>query len=280
MKYTRYNIKGNKKPKNSNNIIILLIISVIIAFLLATIFKSFIFNKSGIGDKLPSISLDNLKKEFNLKKEQNKTDKDIKSNIDKDKNKSKEQEVSSKNSTKVKNGNEHESINSNEGSYMTFYSVQCGVFKSEENAKHVLSSVKEVGAPFILKEGDLYKVINGVFFQEESNKVIEELKKGNIEGAKFKITISKDNTNTEQIGKLSDALLKVLNKLNERNIKEIKTDNIKKWTADLKEGNKKEKNYTNLVSLKKHINELPKELKKDNLKSNYEFLFKLFKDIK
>lgn len=279
MKYTKYNIRGIKKPKKNNNFLLLIVCCILFAFILGTLLKTLLF-KGTLGDKLPTLSIDNLRKEFKFKK----------NNLD---SKIEEKETTRMNDTEENkkekpNEKQNEKINSNEvgtknvdleENDMKFYSVQCGVFKQEENAKTILNSVGNIGSSFIVKEGDLYKVINGVFEEEASNKILEDLGKTGIEGAKIKFKVKKDGGNTEEIAKILDAFIKVLNKLNEKNVKEIKTDDIKKWVSSLNNGNNNSSNYKNLESIKSYIGKLPKTLQKNDLKDNYEFLYKFLTEL-
>lgn len=267
MKYTKYNVRGIRKPQKNNKFLVLIVLCILLTFLFATILKNVLF-KGTLGDKLPTLNIDNLKKEFKLKKnnpklenEENKT-----TRMDETEEKSNKKET---NSTEDKDQN----IES-EGKYIQFYCVQCGVFKNEENAKNVLNSVDKVGNPFIIKEGDLFKVVNGVFKEEYSNKLIEQLAKSGVEGAKIKFKLKKDGKNTEEISKIMDGLIKVLDKLNEKDVKEIKTDDIKKWTSSLKKEDENASNYKELKSIKAYVEKLPNKLKKSDLIENYKFLYK------
>lgn len=277
MKYTKYNIRGVKKPQKNNNFLLLIVFCILLVFLLATLLKGLLF-KGSLGDKLPTLSIDNLKKEFKLKKDnlQPKTEENKTTRM----NEIEENDTKKDNKKDISSNEEVNNTNVGlEENNIKFYSVQCGVFKNEENAKAVLNSVDKIGHSFIVKEGDLYKVINGVFEETSSNKVIEDLGKSGIEGAKIKFQIKKDGGNIEKIGKVVDAFIKVLNKLNEKDVKEIKTEDIKKWVSTINGGDKNSSNYKNLENIKAYIGGLPKELKKSDLKENYEFLYKFLTEL-
>ncbi len=84
----------------------------------------------------------------------------------------------------------------------------------------------------------------------------------------------------KEIGELINANLQILNKLSDDSIKAIGTDDLKKWTSNLEQVDKKSKNYKIQQELKNHNAKYPQKLSKTNVEENYIFLYNTLKEIK
>lgn len=254
MKYTKYNIRGIEKRKKSSQNSIIIILSFIVFIVLSAIVLSKYFFKTDIGKKLPNISNEMNKVNY----------------------------LDNYNEKKIhKNHKEHKNVKENSKGCMQFYGVQCGVFKSEENAKRVLESIKNIVHPTVIHDGELYKIIGGVFLENNLDTVIQKLNSLGIEYNKIRFEVNMKEEDTAQIGKIIDGTLKVLNKFNDPNVKSINTSQLKKWTAQLSTNTKIENTSNNLKlnELKKYIQKLPKEVSRKSLSENYNYIYIFLKNL-
>ncbi|AWZ48843.1 hypothetical protein C3495_08490 [Clostridiaceae bacterium 14S0207] len=254
MKYTKYNIRGIEKRKKSSQNSIIIILTFIVCIGLSAILLSKYFFKTDIGKKLPNIS--------NGINKINNSDNNNEKNI-------------------YKNDKDHKNVKESSKGYMEFYGVQCGVFKSEENAKKVLESIKNIVYPTVIHDGEFYKIIGGVFLENNVDTVIQKLNSLGIEYNKAKFEVNMQDEGTAQIGKIIDGTLKILNKFNDPNIKSINTGQLKKWTSQLSSNRKIENdpNYLKLNELKKYIQKLPKEINRKSLSENYNYIYVFLKNL-
>lgn len=54
--------------------------------------------------------------------------------------------------------------------------LQCGYFSKEENAKESLSSLEKYCEPFIVEDGGKYRVIAGIYNEDEGTKKVRSLR--------------------------------------------------------------------------------------------------------
>lgn len=160
-----------------------------------------------------------------------------------------------------------------------FVSVQCGYFSKEENANSVLSSLGKEYNSFVVKEDDKFRVLAGIFTEEEGNKVLAELKAKEIEAAKVSFILDEGDKVQEQIGAIADGYFKIVTTLKDEQVKSVSTSEFKTWTKELPEiteGDKKEV----VTEFKKHIEELPGELKKENLTDELKYIYTILVNFK
>lgn len=249
----KYRIRGVDKYKTkkggSKSLVVVLILSLILIVLAYTIYNG----KGKI--KLPSIEIEDISNTQNEKK------------------------VENENKDNLANGEETEIKASD--NIMDFYALQYGVFKSEDNAKKLLDSLKNNISAFIIKEGDTFKVVSGVYLSSNVNEVMEKNKSQGIEFSRVKLSIDLQEDAMCEIGKITDGSLKIMNKFNDDKVKAINTDDLKKWASKLSESKdlNKSPNYDILVELKSYINKLPKEINRDNINENYKYIYTFLKKI-
>lgn len=160
-----------------------------------------------------------------------------------------------------------------------FESVQCGYFSKEENANKVLESLGKSYNSFVVKDEEKFRVLAGVFTGEEGDKALKELKEKGIEAAKVKFTLDEDDKVQEQISAISDGYFKIVTTLKNNEVKAVSTSEFKGWTKELPEiteGDKKEI----IGQFKKHIEELPSELKKENLTDELKYIYTILINFK
>ncbi|MBU3132855.1 SPOR domain-containing protein [Clostridium gasigenes] len=160
-----------------------------------------------------------------------------------------------------------------------FESVQCGYFSKEENANKVLESLGKSYNSFVVKDEEKFRVLAGVFTGEEGDKALKELKDKGIEAAKVKFTLDEEDKVQEQISAISDGYFKIVTTLKNNEVKAVSTSEFKGWTKELPEiteGDKKEI----IGQFKKHIEELPSELKKENLTDELKYIYTILINFK
>ena len=262
MSDVKYKIRGVENTKirkgRSNSFIGILILSLILIAFAYMIYG----NKSKI--KLPSIEMENVDKTQKDKSIQNNNKENITENGE-----SNNKEIKSSDNNAVNNNT------------MEFYALQYGVFKSEDNAKKLLDSLKNNISAFIVKEGDTFKVISGVYLSSSINEIMDKNKSMGIEFSRVKLSVDLQEDAMHEIAKITDGSLKILNKFNDEKVKSINTDDLKKWMGKLNEDKEinKSPNHDILVELKSYINNLPKEINRDNINENYKYIYTFLKKI-
>lgn len=158
-----------------------------------------------------------------------------------------------------------------------FIAIQGGIYRDKNNIAESKSVLAQQGTPFGIVEGDKTRVFLGIYPEEQGEKIIKILTDQKIDNSKMVFNISRNNMCDVEIAEIINANLQILNKLSEKNVKSIQTDELKKWCAALKKVDKDSKNQTILNELKDHVNKLPKEISKDKSEENYIYIFNILK---
>ena len=252
MRYTRYNNNHNnhnrrgRGPKN-NFFFLGLLICIPLAIGIGMIFGPMLFeDKSGEGNNPPEKVTDASSE---VKDEGNK---------EADKSKQEPAEAPKDDNTEKEN----------------FYIIQCGVYGKEENAKTALEKIPEGYNKLIAKENDKFKVIAGVYNEEDSKKKSEELTKSQVENVRVKSEIPVKDENSIKIVKIAKAYMDVLKKFENEETKSVNTEEFKKWTNELKTDGNLDENEE-VKNLKKHVEELPKDLQRKDSEKSSEFLYNI-----
>ncbi|WP_315116944.1 SPOR domain-containing protein [uncultured Clostridium sp.] len=242
IKYTRYDLKRKRKDKFFSFILLFLLILcllLVIGFLFKTPLKESI-----------NSSIDGKKEEINITKGESEKEKE------------------------PKNAKE---VNFVKGEVVKYAAVQGGMFKNEEYAKETKNKLSSFGNSFIVNEGELKRVILGVYSEEESKKVMDELTKNKIENSRLVFEIKYNDTCDFEIAQIANAYLQILNKLSEKNVKHIQTKQLKEWVNSLNDIDANSKNIDKLKEIKSKVNSLPEQISKDNLEENYIFVYNYLK---
>ncbi|MPQ42500.1 SPOR domain-containing protein [Clostridium tarantellae] len=255
MKYTRYDL-NNKKRKNERKKMIFSIIGVfVLAIVIATVAAKPLFENSQNKDN--NISADSMKKEES-------TGNANKSESNGEQGESKPTAGNDNSDTKV--------IPKGEGE--TFVMVQCGYYAKKENADSIKSKLNDKVIAVNVPEGDKFRVIAYIGSEENSNKLAEELTAAQISNTKSRFFIPKTDTCNAEIIEIINGYLKILDKLKEKDVKGVKTQEFKDWVNKLEE-KKDEKNFNIFKELKDGINALPEEINKQNIEEGYQVVFKV-----
>lgn len=160
-----------------------------------------------------------------------------------------------------------------------FTAVQCGYFSKQENATQIVEKIGKEHNAFIVEDNSKFKVSAGVFTEENSNKVVEDLTAKEIENAKIKFVLNKEDEVQNQIATISEGYLDILNTLNDKEVVSVNTNDFKTWTKELpsiSEGEHKD----SLNEFKSHIEALPEEIKKENVVEEMKYLYTVLERFK
>lgn len=243
MGYTRYNYRPRKKPKG--NLFTIGIVVVICAIVIGMLMAKYLFKGN-----IP-YGEDNGQKTV---EEQN-------------------------NNTNGSGGNNSEgTVKDNNSSLNSasknFVIIQCGYYGKEENAKKVLQDIPSSFNKLIIKDGDKYRIIAGIYNEESANNMSEELAKKNIDNVKIKCGYETSKDEEAKSYEIINGFMKILNELENEQVKSVNTTEFKKWTKELGQNSNKE-NVDNdeLKSIKEYIEKLPEELEREGAKKALEFIY-------
>ena len=126
---------------------------------------------------------------------------------------------------------------------------------------------------FVIQEEGKFKVMAGIYIDEESAKKTEELTKASINNFTIKCSIPKDSSEKKIEAQIIEGYLQIINKFEESDVKSVKTVDFKKWTEETVANIKSpSEEVQNLVKV---IKELPDEYTKKDVKASKDFLYKL-----
>lgn len=151
--------------------------------------------------------------------------------------------------------------------------IQCGYYSKKENADDLKNKLKDKYEVFILTEGDKYRAIAFIGKPDDANKLYEKLTAENITSTKINCKIDKSDACNAGIAGMISGYLEVIGKLNDKDVKSVKTDDFKKWTNTLKVGDSSA-NYKTYKELQETINNLPKEITKAENDKSYSDIYK------
>lgn len=167
--------------------------------------------------------------------------------------------VQENNSTKVQN----------------FIALQCGYFSKQENAQAELNKISSYQS-FMVEEDGKYRVIAGIYQEEQGIKKINELTSKGIEVRKIDLSIPANSDENKKIIEIIDGLFKITNKLQESEVKSIKTSDYKVWVDKIVNDGSGTKS-DNMDKLVDYVKQLPEELDKSNININVQKLYELIK---
>ena len=178
----------------------------------------------------------------------------------------------------IEHNNSDNSIQeNNKGEDLSFIALQCGYYSKEENAKELLTAISKYCEPFIVEEDGKYRVLAGIYKEEDGLKKIEEFKANNIDIAKVNLNISSDNVESEKIIEVIDGFLTITNKLEDSGVKSIKTTEFKAWADKIiTDGSGEKSKKTD--DLSSYVKNLPDEINKENRNISIQELYKLLKN--
>lgn len=171
-------------------------------------------------------------------------------------------------------------ISDSSNKYVKFVAIQGGVYKDKNNADTQKNLLSNYGVSFSVTDSDKTRVCMGIYTEENAKGIMDSLTKKNIDNTKIVFTIHQNDLYNVEVTEIINANLKILNKLSESDVKSIKTDELKKWCASLKDVNDGDNNSKLILKeLKEYINKLPGEIEKKDGEQNYIYIFDVLKKI-
>ena len=149
-------------------------------------------------------------------------------------------------------------INSN------FYTVQCGYFSEEANAKVALEKVGSEYLPFIIKEDNMFRLLTMIGDSTKSTEIVESLKKDGTESIKLNFMLDSKDEVQNQIAAICDGYLKILDESVKSNVKSVDTIKFKEWVASLGVIENGE-DVQILIDLKTYVKNMPEKIEKENV---------------
>lgn len=144
-----------------------------------------------------------------------------------------------------------------------FIILQCGVFSIKDNAQKVYNSLCSFGTPIIIEENGKFKIYFGIYENGGESKSIETLKNNGIDVSKITLKANVKDICDDEIVETCRAAIKILNKLNEKDVSSINIAELKSWINNLKGLSEKENNFNKFQELKQYIVALPDSLTKE-----------------
>lgn len=158
-----------------------------------------------------------------------------------------------------------------------FIAVQGGIYQNKDNAEAERSTLSQYGTPFSVTEDGKIRVFLGIYVESQGEQIMKSLAEKKVDNSKMSFTINKSDLCDAEIAEIINANIQILNKLGEKNVKAIQTDELKKWCSSLKKVNDDSKNIAVLNELKDHVNKMSKEITKDKAAENYEYIYSVLK---
>ncbi|MBP2032986.1 hypothetical protein J2Z42_001665 [Clostridium algifaecis] len=166
-----------------------------------------------------------------------------------------------------------------DGSETKFIAVQGGIYKDNNNVDEEKKLLSSYGVPFEIKDGDKVRVFLGIYTEAGAKDIVSSLTKQKVDNSNMNFSIKKDSLCNAEIIEIINANLQILNKFSEKDVESIKTDELKKWCASLKDVNKSDKNYYVFKDLRDYINKFPDKLPKDKIDENYIYIYGKLKNM-
>lgn len=161
--------------------------------------------------------------------------------------------------TASKNNDKDKVVDTN----MNIIALQCGYYSKKENAEKSVNELAAYCTPFIIESDGKFRVMAGIYEENNASKKFDELISKGIEVAKIKLTINGENNEDKKCIEVMDGVFTILNKLDEDGVKSIKTADFKKWTQNII--NKEDLNNSKKLNLiNECINNFPEEINKNN----------------
>jgi hypothetical protein len=158
-----------------------------------------------------------------------------------------------------------------------FIAIQGGIYKNKENVEAERSILNQYGTPFNIIEDSKTRVFLGIYAESQGEQIMKSLAEQKIDNSKMLFAISTNDLCDAEIVEIINANIQILNKLGEKNVKAVQTDELKKWCTSLNKVNSDSKNISVLNDIKDHVSKMPKEITKDKAAENYEYIYGVLK---
>ena len=146
---------------------------------------------------------------------------------------------------------------------MNIIALQCGYYSKKENSEKSVNELATYCTPFIIESDGKFRVMAGIYEENNASEKLDELRSKGIEVAKIKLIINGESNEDKKCVEVMDGVFTILNKLDEDDVKSIKTADFKKWTQNII--NKDDLNNSKKLNLiNECINNFPEEINKNN----------------
>lgn len=156
--------------------------------------------------------------------------------------------------------------------FVSYTLVQCGYYSKKENAEELKQRLKDKYNVVNILDNEKYRVVTFIGSAEDAGKIIDKLNSENLNSLKINFQISNKELCNQEISGVINGYLQILNKLQEAEVKSVKTDEFKKWVNGLTD-QKESESFKIYEALKKNINELPDEITKMDIEKGYTSIF-------
>lgn len=249
MGYTRYNYKPRKKP--GRNFLTIGIIGVLLAIVIGLLIGKVLFKGNGAPNEDQTNAIKGTEQSGTIDNEE-------KDNANKD-------EADKETVGKV----------TESGDKKRFSMIQCGYYGKKENAEKVLNDIPSNYNKFIIEEDGKFRVIAGIYTEDSVEKVSEQLTKKEISNVKINCEYELSDNQNSMIYEIVTGFMKILNELENEQVRSVNTTDFKKWTNELGKDSKDKEDNEELKKIREHIEKLPEELNRDGAKKSLEFIYKM-----
>ncbi|SFC31505.1 SPOR domain-containing protein [Clostridium uliginosum] len=173
------------------------------------------------------------------------------------------------------NLNQSVSVTNNED----FIALQYGYYAKKENAEAIIKNIPSKYNTYIVEEEGKYRVIIGLYLQQDGLNELEKLTSQGINLVKVNFRIPNNNLENKKIAEIIEGFLKISNKLEESEVKSIKTYEYKAWCLEIINSENSD-DFKELKLIGEYVNNLPEKIDKTNVDINLKYFYEIIKKYK
>ncbi|GAA0077287.1 hypothetical protein UT300005_16650 [Clostridium sp. CTA-5] len=174
----------------------------------------------------------------------------------------------------INSSNECIVTNSNEN----FMALQFGYYANKENADAAINTIPSKYNSYIIENENKYRVVIGLYSEDNGLKKLEELTTQGINAVKINFKFPNDTIEEKKVSKITEGFLIISNKLEEPDVKSVKTSDYKTWCSKIIDS--ESSNNEDLNNIKEYINNLPDEIDKTNVKVYLKYFYEIIEKYK
>lgn len=174
----------------------------------------------------------------------------------------------------INSSNECIVTNSNEN----FMALQFGYYANKENADAAINTIPSKYNSYIIENENKYRVVIGLYSEDNGLKRLEELTTQGINAVKINFKFPNDTIEEKKISKITEGFLIISDKLEEPDVKGVKTSDYKAWCSKIIDS--ESSNNDKLNNVKEYINNLPDEIDKTNVKVYLKYFYEIIEKYK
>ncbi|MBW6408836.1 SPOR domain-containing protein [Clostridium weizhouense] len=174
----------------------------------------------------------------------------------------------------INSSNECIVTNSNEN----FMALQFGYYANKENADAAVNTIPSKYNSYIIENENKYRVVIGLYSEDDGTKKLEELTSQGINVVKINFKFPNDTIEQKKISKITEGFLIISDKLEEPDVKSVKTSDYKTWC--LKIIGSEQSSNDELNNVKEYVDNLPDEIDKTNVKVHLKYFYEIIEKYK